>query len=108
LVFVFDPGERVAWILRLVKISAEGEGRALDVMEINRPDDLGDVADLGLRLEETKRLLAGLQQEIVATHAGEYDLLALIVADLSEEDLERAPLILTSRPNVAAVNGECN
>jgi hypothetical protein len=57
----------VAWILRLVKIEAEGEGRALDVMEINRPDDLGDIADLGMRLEETKRLLARLQQEIVAT-----------------------------------------
>jgi hypothetical protein len=41
-------------------------------------------------------------------HAGEYDLLSLIVADLSEENLERAPLILTSRPHVAAVNGECN
>ena len=41
-------------------------------------------------------------------HAGKNDLLALIVADLSEEDLERAPLILTSRPYVAAVNGECN
>ena len=41
-------------------------------------------------------------------HAGEYDLLPLIVADLSEENLERAPLILTSRPHVAAINGECN
>lgn len=41
-------------------------------------------------------------------HAGEYDLLPLIVADLGEEDLERAPLVLTSRPHVAAVNGECN
>jgi hypothetical protein len=41
-------------------------------------------------------------------HAGKYDLFPLIVADLSEENLERAPLILTSRPNVAAVNGECN
>ena len=41
-------------------------------------------------------------------HAGEYNLLALIVADLSEENLERAPPISTSRPNVAAVNGECN
>jgi hypothetical protein len=49
----FDLGERVAWILRLVKIGAEGEGRALDVMEINRPDDLGDIADLGLTLDET-------------------------------------------------------
>ena len=41
-------------------------------------------------------------------HAGEYDLLPLIVADLSEENLERAPLVLTSRPHVAAVDGECN
>jgi hypothetical protein len=41
-------------------------------------------------------------------HAGEYDLFPLIIADLSEENLERAPLILTSRPNVAAVNGEGN
>jgi hypothetical protein len=41
-------------------------------------------------------------------HAGEYDLLPLIVANLSKENLERAPLILTSRPHVAAVNGECN
>jgi hypothetical protein len=68
----FDPGERVAWILRLVKIGAEGEGRPLDVMEINRPDDLGDIADLGLRLDETKRLLAGLQQEIVAAQVREH------------------------------------
>jgi hypothetical protein len=68
----FDLGERVAWILRLVKIGAEGEGRALDVMEINRPDDLGDIADLGLTLDETKRLLAGLQQEIVAAQVRDH------------------------------------
>jgi hypothetical protein len=68
----FDVGERVAWILRLVKIGAEGEGRALDVMEINRPDDLGDIADLGLTLDETKRLLAGLQQEIVAAQVRDH------------------------------------
>ena len=35
-------------------------------MEINRSYDLGDIADLGLALDETKRLLAALQQEIVA------------------------------------------
>ena len=29
----FDLGDRVAWILRLVKIGAEGEGRSVDVME---------------------------------------------------------------------------
>jgi hypothetical protein len=63
----------VAWVLRLVKIDAEGEGQATDVMEIERPSDLADIADLGdrarkggLTLAETKRLLAGPQQEIVA------------------------------------------
>jgi hypothetical protein len=69
---VFDLGERVAWILRSVKIDAGGEGRALDVMEINRPDDLGDITDLGMRLDETKRLLARLQQEIVTAQVSEH------------------------------------
>src|ERR1700688_2358828 len=69
---VFDRGERVAWIIRLVKIGAEGEGRTLDVMEINRPDNLVAIADLGLTLDETKRLLAGLQQEIVAAQVRDH------------------------------------
>jgi hypothetical protein len=69
---VFDLGERVAWIVRLVKVGAEGEGRTLDVMEINRPDDLSDIADLGLTLDDTKRLLAGLQQEIVAAQVRDH------------------------------------
>jgi hypothetical protein len=41
-------------------------------------------------------------------HAGKYDLFPLIVADLSEENLERAPLVMTNRSHVAAVNGECD
>ena len=53
-------------------IGVEGEGRTLDVMEINRPDDLSDIADLGVRLDETKRLLAGLQQEIVAAQVRQH------------------------------------
>jgi hypothetical protein len=69
---VFDLGELVAWIIRLVKIGAEGEGRTLDVMEINRSDDLSAIADLGLPLGETKRLLAGLQQEIVAAQVRDH------------------------------------
>jgi hypothetical protein len=59
----------VAWIVRLVEIDTEGEGRSLDIMGIDRPDNLVDIADLGLRLDETKRLLAGLQQAIVAAQA---------------------------------------
>ncbi len=55
----------MAWMLRLVKTGAEGEGPCADVMEINRPDDLGDIASLGLTLAEAKRLLAGVQQGVV-------------------------------------------
>jgi len=59
----------VAWILRLVEIGAEGEGPCADVMEISRPDDLVDIANLGLTLAEAKLLLAGVQREIVAAQA---------------------------------------
>ena len=59
----------MTWILRLVKTGAAGEGLATDIMEINRPGDLGDIAGLGLTLAESKRLLASLQQEIVAAQA---------------------------------------
>ena len=38
-------------------------------MTISRPDGLGDIADLGLTLAEAKRLLAQLQQQLVAEQA---------------------------------------
>jgi hypothetical protein len=41
-------------------------------MEINRPGDFDDIADLGLTLSETKRLLAAVQQEIVAAQVREH------------------------------------
>jgi len=62
----------VAWIVRLVKTGIGGEGPCTDVMEINRLDDLVDLANLGLTLAEVKRLLAGVQQEIVAAQAREH------------------------------------
>jgi hypothetical protein len=65
-------GGRVAWIVRVVKTGAEGEGHCTDVMEIVRPADLGDIADLGLTLADAKRLLAGLQQVIVAGQSGDH------------------------------------
>src|SRR4051795_7975952 len=37
--------------------------------QIVRPDDLTDLASLGLTLAEGKRLLAGIQQEIIAAQA---------------------------------------
>jgi len=42
----------VAWMLRLVKTGAEGEGPCADIMEIRRPDDLVDIANLGLTLAD--------------------------------------------------------
>ena len=65
-------GGRVAWIVKVVKTGAEGDGPCVDVMEIDRPDDLRDVADLGLTLAEAKRLLASVQQEIVTAQARDH------------------------------------
>ena len=59
----------MAWILRLVKTGAEGDGQSTDVMEINKPDDLGDIATLSLSLAEARLLLAGVQREIVTAQA---------------------------------------
>jgi hypothetical protein len=44
----------MAWIVRLVSIGAEGEEHGTDVMRIARPDDLTDLASLGLTLAEGK------------------------------------------------------
>ena len=62
----------MAWIVRLVEVGAEGEGQAQDVLEIDRPGGLGDIAALGLTLSETKRLLAAFQREIVAAQVREH------------------------------------
>jgi hypothetical protein len=43
----------------LVKTGAGGDSQNKDVTEINKPDDLSDIADLGLSLDEAKPLLAG-------------------------------------------------
>ena len=59
----------MAWIVKLVSIGAEGEEHSADVMRIAKPDDLTDLASLGLTLAEGKRLLAGVQREIVAAQA---------------------------------------
>ena len=59
----------MAWIVRLVSLGAEGEEHSTDVLQIARPDDLTDLARLGLTLAEGKRLLAGVQQEIIAAQA---------------------------------------
>src|SRR3954454_13342471 len=59
----------VAWIVRLVSLGAEGEEHSTDVLQIAKPRDLTDLASLGLTLAEGKRLLVGVQQELVAAQA---------------------------------------
>jgi len=44
-------------MVRLVKTGADGENQSSDVATINRPDDLVEIAHLGLTLAEGKRLL---------------------------------------------------
>ena len=59
----------MVWILRLVQVGADGKAPFVDVMTINRPDDLDDIANPGLTVADGKRVLAGSQQEIVAAQA---------------------------------------
>ena len=53
----------------MVKTGADGEELWADVMQINRADDRGNIANLGLTLAEGKLVLAGLQREFVAGQA---------------------------------------
>ena len=59
----------MAWIVKLVSVGTEGEEHSTDVMRIARPGELTDLASLGLTLAEGKRLLAGVQREVVAAQA---------------------------------------
>jgi hypothetical protein len=63
---------RVAWIVRLVEAGGGGDDRGTNVIEIAKPDDLRDVANLGLSLAEAKQLLAAIQREVVAAQAREH------------------------------------
>src|SRR5690349_18921662 len=59
-------------MVRLVKTGADGEKLCIDVATITRPDDLVEIASLGLALAEGKLLLAALQQQIVAAQASDH------------------------------------
>ena len=58
------------WILKLAP--AGDEGPCVDIMEISKPDDLGDIANLELTLTEAKQLLARVQREISTAQAREH------------------------------------
>ena len=59
----------MGWVLRLVETGTDGSSRSVDVMVIDRPGDLGDIAALGLTLAQGKRLVALVQQEIVTAQS---------------------------------------
>ncbi len=62
----------MGWVLRLVETGTDNRAQSVDVMEISRPNDLRDLASLGLTLSEAKQLLARVQQAVVAAQARDH------------------------------------
>jgi len=60
------------WVLRLVETGDDARSRSADLMEICRPEGLGEIADLGLSLHEAKQLLTSLQRAVVASQADQH------------------------------------
>ena len=73
------------WVLRL--IATEGDARCLstDLIEICRPEGLGDIADLGLTLPEAKQLLAGIQRAVVSAQAVSHRAAAAVLLGLQRK-----------------------
>jgi hypothetical protein len=63
-------GWGVEWILK--SVVAGEEDPCADIMEISKPDNLGDIANPGLTLLEAKPLLAQVQREISTAQAREH------------------------------------
>ncbi len=59
-------------VLQLVERGADTPGREVDLLEIDQPRDLRDIADLELTLPEAKQLLARVQQAVVAAQARDH------------------------------------
>jgi hypothetical protein len=59
-------------VLQLVETRADGGTRSVELMELGRPGNLHDIADLGLTLPEAKQLLACVQQAVVAVQARDH------------------------------------
>src|SRR3954453_12426840 len=65
-------GSWMGWVLQLVETGTETRAPSVAVMEITRPNDLRDIASLGLTLPEAKQLLARVQQAVVAAQARDH------------------------------------
>src|SRR3954452_12614930 len=46
----------MGWVLQLVETGLDNRAQRIDVMEISRPNELCDIASLGLTLPEAKQL----------------------------------------------------
>jgi hypothetical protein len=62
----------MGWVLRLVETGVDGSSRNVDVMVIECPGDLSDIADLGLTLSQGKQLVALVQQAIVTAQSRDH------------------------------------
>src|SRR3954470_9319528 len=65
-------GSWMGWVLQLVETGTETRAPSVAVMEITRPNDLRDMASLGLTLPEAKPLLARVQKAVVAAQARDH------------------------------------
>src|SRR3954463_9107505 len=59
-------------VWRLVEPRADAGTRRVELMELGRPGNLHDIADLGLTLPEAKQLLTCVQQAVVAVQARDH------------------------------------
>ena len=103
---IADRGTGMQWVLRL--IATEGDARCLstDLIEICRPEGLGDIADLGLTLPEAKQLLASVQRAVIAAQAdspGHAEREALRVRQQALNE-DRAPAVLRLSHQYAAIS----
>jgi hypothetical protein len=57
------------WVLRLIATEDDARCLSTDLVEICRPEGVGDIADLGLTLPEAKQLLASIQRAVVSAQA---------------------------------------
>jgi hypothetical protein len=57
------------WVLRLIATDDDARCLSTDLVEICRPEGLGEIANLGLTLPEAKQLLASVQRAVVTRQA---------------------------------------
>ncbi len=62
-------------MLLAVETGTDSRARSVDLLEISQPNELSDIANLGLTLSGAKQLLARVQQAVVAAQAHQHAVL---------------------------------